>query len=205
MQPITMLLVLIAFAYDSEAHETSRTVVQYNRTPSRPSNSVHRQYRTPRKSRSYSAGTSSFDWSETVGNTGMRSFSGSSGSLGSTLSATFDDLSNSVSSFFSAPRVHQMRSRCSPEDIPTPTSTWGIDTNTILRTIVSRALDCDPQYGSTDTFKACLVTSFPDLAPSDGCYDCITEFVEKFRPHCPSRSDSCVRKTTKDLWDICSP
>ena len=205
MKLIIIISALTILNNSSHAQESSRPATQYYyRTPSRMSYSVNHAYQTPRHRRRHSAATSSFDWSETVGRSRSGTFASSDRSFGSTLSSTFDSWSQSMSSMFSGPRVHQMRSRCTPEDIPQSESSF-MDTNMIMRGIVARALDCDPQYGSTETFKACLATRFPDLAPSASCYDCINEFVDKFRPHCPSRSDSCVKKTTKDLWDICSP
>ena len=186
----------------SKAEPYSRSDAQYYRTPSRNS---HYKYQTPRNSGRHSAATSSFDWSETVGRSGMSTYGATRRSIGSSLSSTFDEWSQSVSSFLSGPRVHQMRSRCTPADIPQPSYSGDSDTHTILYTIVSRAMECDPQHGSTGTFKACLAMKFPDLAPSAACYDCINEFVDRFKPHCPSKSHSCIEGTTKNLWGVCSP
>lgn len=120
----------------------------------------------------------------------------SGSSLGSSLSSTFQ----SVSSLFNRPRVHQMKSRCTSDDV------MGMGPNSaIFYTIVQRALTCNPANGSTVGFTNCLANSFPDLAPTEECYNCILEFVDLNRPSCDPSNQGCIKQTATDLWAVCSP
>ncbi len=117
-------------------------------------------------------------------------------SLGSTLSSTFQG----VSSLLNRPRVHQMQSRCTSDDV------MGLSpTSPILYGIVQKALICNPANGSTVGFTNCLDNSFPDLAPSEECYNCIVQFVDLNKLNCDPNSHACIKQTAADLWAVCSP
>ena len=199
IQFVISLLVTVAATDRRVTYLPSQTLVNHYRDPSKTvystsygkSHSGHnRRLRTIPSSTA-----SSFDWS------GSSTSMSSSRSLGSSLSATFNDWSKSVTSMFAEPRVYQMKTRCSPEDIPGPADA----NNPFLYSLVQGALGCNPEKGSTVGFTTCLEDRFPDLAPTPGCYKCILEFVDKFTPTCDPRQDACVRRTLQDLVAVCSP